>query len=188
MRRRGKRILLCPLYLGLTIGFPGISAGKNLPAVQKTLIWFLGQEDSQEKDRQPTPIFWDFPGDSDSKESACNVGDPDSIPGLGRSPWGGHSNPLQYPCLENPHGQRSLVGYSPWGPIELDMTEGLKQHSTYSLYKKANSNITVRTGNSLIGVTNPGQVYTRKWKHWDRLWISKQLICHMWAQFWLCHF
>ena len=35
------------------------------------------------------------------------------IPGLGRSPREGHGNPLQYSCLENPHGQRSLVGYSP---------------------------------------------------------------------------
>ena len=36
------------------------------------------------------------------KESACNVGDPGSIPESGRSPGGGHGNPLQYPCLENP--------------------------------------------------------------------------------------
>ena len=36
------------------------------------------------------------------------------IPGLGRSSGGGHGNPLQYSCLENSHGQRSLVGYSPW--------------------------------------------------------------------------
>ena len=50
---------------------------------------------------------------SDSKESACNVGDLGLISGLGRSPGGGHSNPLQYSCLENPHGQRSLVGCSP---------------------------------------------------------------------------
>ena len=49
-----------------------------------------------------------FPGGSDSKESACNVGDLGSIPGVGRSPGGGHDNPLQYACLENPHGQRSL--------------------------------------------------------------------------------
>ena len=42
-----------------------------------------------------------FPGDSDSKESACNVGDLGSIPGLGRSPGGGLGNPLQYSCLEN---------------------------------------------------------------------------------------
>ena len=43
-----------------------------------------------------------FRGGSDSKESACNAGDPGSIPGLGRSPEGGHGYPLQYSCLENP--------------------------------------------------------------------------------------
>ena len=42
-----------------------------------------------------------FPGGPDNKESACNVGDLCSIPGLGRSPGGGHDNPLQYSCLEN---------------------------------------------------------------------------------------
>ena len=36
------------------------------------------------------------------KVSACNAGDPGSIPGSGRSPGGGHGNPLQYSCLENP--------------------------------------------------------------------------------------
>ena len=41
---------------------------------------------------------------------------PGWIPGLGLSPGGGHGNPLQYSCLENPRGQRSLVGYSPWVP------------------------------------------------------------------------
>ena len=46
-----------------------------------------------------------------------------SIPGSGRSPGGGKDNPLQYSCLENPHGQRSLAGYSPWDRKELDMTE-----------------------------------------------------------------
>ena len=42
-----------------------------------------------------------FPGGSSGKESACNVGDPDLIPGSGRC-GGGHGNPLQDPCLENP--------------------------------------------------------------------------------------
>ena len=41
-----------------------------------------------------------FPGGSDGKESTCNVGDLGSIPELGRSPGGGHGNPLQYSCLE----------------------------------------------------------------------------------------
>ena len=43
-----------------------------------------------------------FPGSSDGKVSACNAGDPGSIPGLGRSPGVGNGNPLQYSSLENP--------------------------------------------------------------------------------------
>ena len=46
-------------------------------------------------------IYIGFPGGSDGKESACNEGDPGLIPGLGRSPGEGNSNPLQYSCLEN---------------------------------------------------------------------------------------
>ena len=60
------------------------------------------------------------------KNPPANAGDirhMGSIPGLGRSSGGGHSNPLQYSCLENPHGQSSLVGYSPQGCKESDMTE-----------------------------------------------------------------
>ena len=96
-------------------------------------------------------LFTLAPDSSVGKESACNAGDPSSIPGSGsspgegigyplqyswvswvaqvhlqcgipgfdpwvrRSPGGKHGNPLQYSCLENPHGQRSLVGYSPLG-------------------------------------------------------------------------
>ena len=61
-----------------------------------------------------------FPGVSEGKESTCNVGGLDSIPGLGGYLEGRHSNTLQYSCLENPHGQRSLVGYSPWGCKESE--------------------------------------------------------------------
>ena len=66
-----------------------------------------------------------FPGGSDVKESTRNVGDLGSIPGLGRSPGRGHGNPLQYSCLENLHGQRKLVGYSPRIHKESDTTERL---------------------------------------------------------------
>ena len=59
--------------------------------------------------------------------------DLDLIPGLGRSPGGGHGNPLQYSCLENPRRQRNLVGYSPWGRKELDSTERLSTHSAYHM-------------------------------------------------------
>ena len=50
-----------------------------------------------------------IPGGSDGKESTYNLGDLGSIPGLGRFPGGGHGNPFQYSCLENPHGQSTLV-------------------------------------------------------------------------------
>ena len=51
-----------------------------------------------------------FPGGSDGKESTCNVGDLCSVPGLERSPGGGNGCPLQYSGLENPHGQRKMIG------------------------------------------------------------------------------
>ena len=47
-------------------------------------------------------VLMSFPGGSDGKESACNVGDPSSIPGSGRSPGEGNDNLLQYSCLKNP--------------------------------------------------------------------------------------
>ena len=62
------------------------------------------------------------------KNLPANAGDTRDvgwIPGLGGSPGGGHGYPLQYSCLENPHGQRSLAGYRPQGRKELDTTERL---------------------------------------------------------------
>ena len=74
-----------------------------------------------------------FLGSSEGKVATCNVGDLGLIPGLGRSPGKGHGNPLQYTFLENPHGQRSLAGCSPWGCKELDMTEATKHSTQHSL-------------------------------------------------------
>ena len=54
-----------------------------------------------------------------------------SIPGWGRSPGEGNGNPLQYSCLGKSHGQRSLVGYSPWGHKELDRTQGVNKKKKY---------------------------------------------------------
>ena len=67
----------------------------------------------------------DFPDSSVGKESTCNAGDSSSIPGLGSCPGERISYPLQYSCLEDPHGQRSLEGYSPRDHKESDTTEGL---------------------------------------------------------------
>ena len=80
-----------------------------------------------------------FPGDSDSKEPVCNVGDPGSIPGSGRCPGEGNGYPLQYREF---HGQRSLVSNSLWGCKESDTTEQLtlplvftfEKYISYSVY------------------------------------------------------
>ena len=85
----------------------------------------IHQEENIERGIKADCFLWGLPGGSDGKESACNAGDLCSIPGLGRSPGGGHDDPLQYSCLGNPHGQRSLASYSPWGCKELDRTDRL---------------------------------------------------------------
>ena len=59
------------------------------------------------------------------KNPRANAGDPGLIPESGRSPGGGHGNPIQYSCPENAHRQRSLVGYSLCGCKESDTTEQL---------------------------------------------------------------
>ena len=66
---------------------------------------------------------------------AQKVREPDLglIPGLGRGRGGEHGNPFQYSCLENLHGQRSLVGCSPWGCKESDMTEWLSTHTQFTI-------------------------------------------------------
>ena len=68
-------------------------------------------------------MFLGFPGGSDGKESACNVGDLASIPELGRSPGGGH-------CLENPHGQRSLAGYIQFMELQRVGRDRVTEQST----------------------------------------------------------
>ena len=74
-----------------------------------------------------------FSGGSDGKESACNEGDLGLIPWLGRSSGRGHGNQLQYSCLENSHGQRSLAGYCPWDHrVRHDWVT--KQSSAFLIY------------------------------------------------------
>ena len=105
----------------LFLGFPGSPAGKESTCDAGDPGWKIPWR----RDRLPSPGFLGFPGGSAGKESACSEGDLGSIPGLGRSPGRGRGNPLQYSCLENPHRQRSLAGYSPWGCKQSDMTEQL---------------------------------------------------------------
>ena len=73
--------------------------------------------------------FIKFLGGSDGKEPAHNGRNLGLIPGLGRCPGGEHGNPLQYSCLKNPHGWRSLAGYSPWGHKDWATKHNTTQHN-----------------------------------------------------------
>ena len=67
-----------------------------------------------------------LPGDSVVKNTPANagiLGDAGSVPGSEKSLGVRNGKPLQYSCLENSMGKRSLLGYSPWGHKESDMTE-----------------------------------------------------------------
>ena len=120
--------------LGIT-GCPGIHLPwafwvaqlvKNPPAMQETLVRFLGWKVSPgEGISYPLQYSW---VSLVAQMIKSDVGDLGSIPRLRRSPGGGHGTPLQYSCLENPHGQRSLVDHSPWGhkqSMGSDTTERL---------------------------------------------------------------
>ena len=84
--------------------------------------------------------------------SAGDARDAGSVSGSGRSPREGNGNPLQYSCLENPHGQRSLMGHSPWGRKESDTTEWLNW-------------------------TNPSQTLQKKWWPWSFPHFYQQRPC-----------
>ena len=71
---------------------------------------------------------YDFPGGSDGKESACNAGNPGSIPGSGRFPGEGNGNPLQYSCLEN------FMGRGAWWTTVHGVSKSRTQLSDWHFY------------------------------------------------------
>ena len=87
---------------------------KNWSAVQETHFDSWVRKIHWKRDRVPTPVFLGFPCGSTGKESACNVGDLSSIPGLGRFPW--RRERLPTPVFQT--GE-----YSPWCHKELDTAE-----------------------------------------------------------------
>ena len=116
---------------------------KRLPTVRETWVQSLGQEDPLEKEMATHSVLlpgkshglksvvgyspWGrkegFPGGSEVKASACNTGDLSSIPGLGRFPWRRKWRPTPVLLPGESHGWRNLMGYSPRGRKESDMTE-----------------------------------------------------------------
>ena len=110
-------VLCCPLLL--------------LPSILSSISVFFNESFLHIR----LPNYWSFsfsfPGGSEVKASACNVGDLGSIPGLGRSPGEGNGNPLQYSCLENP-----MDGGGWWATVhgvakESDLIERRHAHRVY---------------------------------------------------------
>ena len=106
-----------------------------------------------------SPSTWDFPGGSVIKNSPANAGDVGLIPGSGRSPGGGHGNPLQYSCLENPMDRGAWWAIVQWVAKELDTTWwlSLPAPSTYSTLPQlqiAASAFLQRTWFSLTGLAS----------------------------------
>ena len=133
--------------------------------MQETPVRFLGWKIPWRRERLPTAVFLGFPSDSSGKESACNAGDLGSIPGLGRSPGGGHSNPLQYTCLENTYEQRSLAGCSPWDCKESDNDWVTKHtHMTVFMTPDQLSNLIVPCTLILFWLCTPNNLL---FSHWE---------------------
>ena len=107
-------------------GFPGSSAGKKSTCNAGDPNLIPGSRRSPgEGIGYPLQYSWACPDGSLGKESAFSAGDLGSIPRLERSHGGGPGKSLLCSCLENPQGQRSLAGTSPWGPKELDTAKQL---------------------------------------------------------------
>ena len=96
---------------------------KNPSAIEETPVRFLGREDALEKGQATDSSIHGLPWWLRQERICLQRGRPGFDPWVGRSPGGGHGNPLQYSCLGESHGQRSLVGYSSWDRKELDTTE-----------------------------------------------------------------
>ena len=93
--------------------------------MQEIPVQFLDWEDPLKKGQATHSSIHGLPYGSSGKGSTFQFGRPGFDPWVEKIPWGRAWDPLQYSCLENPHGQRSLVGYSLWDHKELDMTEWL---------------------------------------------------------------
>ena len=102
-------ILWHSAFLIVQLSHPYMTTGKIIALTRWTLLFLICC----------LAWSWGFPGGSDSKESACNAGDPGSIPGLGRSPGEGNGNPLQNSGLENPVERQvwwaTVHGVAQWG-------------------------------------------------------------------------
>ena len=107
------QILYCFHSNSINIKHPSSPIASDKSLHGQAFIYHVGQELRK----------MGFPGDTALKNQPAKAGDAGLIPGSGRCPEIGNGSLLQYSCMEKGQGQRSLAGYSPWGPKESDTTE-----------------------------------------------------------------
>ena len=105
-----------------------------------------------------------IPDGSDSKESICNVGVLGLIPGLGRSPGEGNSNPLQYSCLENPMDRGAWKATVHGGHKELDTTERLTYNHLLNVNPNHNEISSHTSQNNYCQKENKRWMLVRMWR------------------------
>ena len=117
----------------------------NLPGMQETPVWFLGQEDPLEKG---SATHSSIPGLSWWLRWSPAKRGPGFDPWVGKIPWRREQLPIPVFLPRESHGQRSLVGYSPWGCKELDTNEWLSCHTFVKTHKmhKSRKNPNVNLG------------------------------------------
>ena len=103
--------------------------------MHEALDGLLGWEVPWRSDGLLIPALLDFTGGSDGTESTCNVRDLGSIPALGRSPGGGHGNPLQYSCLESPMDRGARERLAESDTTELHVYRNFSKDTQVSTYK-----------------------------------------------------
>ena len=117
-----------PRLLGAKFPLPGESEPKKEAGPKETRADSRSCHPGQSWMELYDPAFLNlgFPSGSDGKESACDVGDLGLLPGSGRSPGGGHWQPTLVLLPGESHGQRTEMGYSPWGRKESDTVDRIQ--------------------------------------------------------------
>ena len=170
-----KSALLTQLFLLVTVTSNTIWASlvaqlvKNLPAMQETLVQFLGREDSLEKGTATHSSILGLPWWLRWQRIHLQWGRPKFDPWVGRSPGGGHGYPLQYSCLENPHGQRSLQS------MGSDTAERLSTHHSNTTYPTVHSQepqmLSLPPPSQFTSRPSPSPIILVRWKE-HRFWLK----------------
>ena len=159
MRAAGPRSL--SLWCGLHVSWPAAAQ----PAFLAMCIW--GKQGGSEGS----------PGGSDSRESACNAGDPGSIPGSGRSPGEGHSNPLQYSCLESPMDRGAR-----WATVH-GVTKSRTRLS--DSHRHTHTHIRVQADGRCL---EPARISSLGKMQWQVYWAQLQLPANLMSTLCICAF